>query len=74
MVTIKLNLTLIKSVEKKELVLNIKDPRPLNDILEEIGLSQEEIGMVIINNRWAPLDCIIEENDEIQVFPHLEGG
>jgi len=30
--------------------------------------------MVLKNGKWAPLDCIIEQNDEVQLFPHLEGG
>jgi len=74
MVTIKLNLNLIKSVGKKELSLNINGPKPLKYLLDEIGLSQKSIGMIIKNNKWAPLDCIIDENDEVQIFPHLEGG
>lgn len=74
MVTIKLNLTLVKNADEKELYLNITQPRTLKSILEEIGLSKEEIGVVIKNKRWSPIDCIIEENDEVQLFPHLEGG
>lgn len=74
MVHIKLNLTLIKIIGKKEINLELDSSKKLNDVLHEIGLSQNEIGMVIRNGRWAPLDCIIEENDVVQLFPHLEGG
>jgi sulfur carrier protein ThiS len=71
---VKLNLTLIKLVGKKEFELKIHGSKTLNEILIEIGLPNKEIGMAIKNNRWVPLDCIIEENDVVQLFPHLEGG
>ncbi|MGD9568774.1 MAG: MoaD/ThiS family protein [Sedimentibacter sp.] len=74
MVIVKLNLSLIKLVNKKKLELNIQGPKTLNEVLNEIGLSQNDIGMVLKNGRWAPLDCLIEENDTVQLFPHLEGG
>lgn len=74
MVHIKLNLTLIKITGKKEINLEIESSRKLNDVLNEIGLSHDDIGMVLRNGRWAPLDCIVEENDVFQLFPHLEGG
>ena len=74
MVHIKLNLKLIKLVDKKELELNIQGSKCLNYILDEIGLDISEIGMVLRNGRWAPMDCLIEENDTVQLFPHLEGG
>ena len=74
MVTLKLNLTLIDIIGKKEIKLNLKNSRSLFDILDEIGLPHDEIGMVLKNGRWAPLDCIIEQKDEVQLFPHLEGG
>lgn len=74
MVTIKLNLTLIKLVGKKELEFSYKDSKILSVVLDEIGLSPDEIGMVIKNDRWVSIDCLIEENDVVQLFPHLEGG
>lgn len=74
MVYIKLNLSLIKLINKKELELNIQCTSTLKEVLDEIGLSYSEIGMVLKNGRWAPLDCVIEENDTVQLFPHLEGG
>lgn len=74
MVNIKLNLTLIKIIGKKEINLELEDSKTLNEVLDEVGLSYDYIGMVILNGRWAPLDCIIEKDDVVQLFPHLEGG
>lgn len=74
MVTIKLNLILIKQINKKEIELSFTGSKTLGEVLDEIGLCKDEIGMIIKNGRWAPLDCRIEENDVIQLFPHLEGG
>ncbi len=74
MVTLKLNLTLIDITGKKEIKLNLENSRTLLDILDEIGLPHDEIGMVLKNGKWVPLNCTIEQNDEVQLFPHLEGG
>ncbi len=74
MVKIKLNLALIKEAGKEEIILDTKGSRKLCDILSEIGISPEEVGMVIKNKTWAPLNCIVKENDVVQIFPHLEGG
>lgn len=74
MVTIKLNLTLINSAGKEELTIEIERPAPLTDIFMEIGISEEEVGMVIKNGRWSPIECIIAKDDEIQLFPVLSGG
>jgi sulfur carrier protein ThiS len=74
MVKVKLNLALIKDAGKEEVLIHTKGNRKLCDILSEIGISSEEVGMVIKNKTWTPLDCDVEENDELQIFPHLEGG
>lgn len=71
---VKLNLSLIKISGKKEFEVSFKGSRSLTEVLNEVGLSKKDIGLVIKNDRWAPLDCIIDENDVVQLFPHLEGG
>ena len=60
MVTVKLNLTLIKSAGKKDFTINLKNPKPLKDVLYKIDLPLDEIGMVLKNGKWVTLDCIIE--------------
>lgn len=74
MITVKLNLTLINIIGKKFIELDVQSPKKLTEIISEIGLLQSDVGMVLKNNRWASMDCMIEENDVIQLFPHLEGG
>jgi len=74
MVTIELNLTLANTIGAKVVHLEIDEPKSLSDVLKMINLSIEDVGMVIKNNVWSPLQCIIEENDHIQLFPVLQGG
>lgn len=71
---IKLNLTLVNLAGNKEFILSIQGSMALTDVLDEINLSKNDIGMIIKNDRWAPLECLVEENDVVQLFPHLEGG
>ena len=74
MVTIQLNLTLIDIIGQKEVYVGIEQPTSLTDLLEKLGLPKEEVGIVIRNDRWSPIECIIEANDRIQLFPNLSGG
>lgn len=71
---IKLNLTLVDIVNKKEITLNFEGSKLLKEILYEIGLSEDHIGMALKNGRWSPIDCLVEETDTLELFPHLEGG
>jgi len=43
-------------------------------MIDMIGIEKESVGMVIKNGRWTPIDCTVEANDKIELFPHLEGG
>lgn len=74
MVIVKLNLTLINQSGDDELEIELKGSVAFNRIVEIVGIEKESVGMVIKNGRWAPLDCTVEPNDKLEIFPHLEGG
>ncbi|MCR3954838.1 MAG: hypothetical protein NUK57_00990 [Gudongella sp.] len=74
MVIVKLNLTLINQSGEEELKIELKDSVTFNHIIEIVGIEKESVGMVIKNGRWAPLDCTVEPNDKLEIFPNLDGG
>jgi sulfur carrier protein ThiS len=74
MVIVKLNLTLIDQLGDDEIRIEIKESSTFDSIIDIIGLEKESVGMVIKNGRWAPLECTVEPNDKLELFPHLEGG
>ena len=75
MAIVRLNLTLKKYIQNQELVeVRIKNDTPLQTILEQIGLPEEEVGLVIRNGRWEPRNCTVRMEDELNIFPILSGG
>lgn len=43
-------------------------------IMLELGLTEEEIGVVLVNGRHATLDDVLQEGDTLSLFPLVGGG
>jgi molybdopterin converting factor small subunit len=43
-------------------------------IMLDLGLTEEEMGVVLVNGRHASLDVILHEGDTISLFPLVGGG
>jgi sulfur carrier protein ThiS len=75
MATFKFNLSLTASDKKDQLTFELYKPCLLTEILKELGVKKNEIGMVIVNGKWVPIEeTLITNSDVIEVFPYLEGG
>jgi hypothetical protein len=37
-------------------------------------MDQHKVGVIIRNGRWEGMDCIIDENDVVELFVVLSGG
>jgi hypothetical protein len=75
MAIVRLNLTLKKYVDDTEFVeVRIGKDTPLPTVLEQIGVPEEEVGLVIRNGRWASRNCTVRMEDELNLFPVLSGG
>jgi molybdopterin converting factor small subunit len=74
MVEVELNLLLIELVGKSRATLDIKEPIHLSKLIELVGLRDEDVGMLLINKQWAPLDVVVNDGDYVQLYPNLEGG
>jgi molybdopterin converting factor small subunit len=44
------------------------------EVIAEVGLSEQEIGIVLVNGRHAALDARLEEGDTLSLFPLVGGG
>ena len=65
--------------KKATIALPCNYPRPLRDILGEVGLTGAEIGFVLLNNQMLNLlsrdfDILIQDNDVIELYPFIGGG
>lgn len=43
-------------------------------IMLGLGLTEEEIGVVLVNGRHATLDDVLHEGDTLSLFPLVGGG
>ena len=75
MAIVRLHLTLIeRAAGKKELIVDAKQPVSLTALLDELGVPQEEVGIIVRNRKQDAIDCMIREDDVVELFPILSGG
>jgi sulfur carrier protein ThiS len=75
MAVVRLHLTLIEMAgDKKELTIDARQPVLLEELLDRLGVPKEQVGIVIRNGRWEVMDCMIHEDDVVELFPVLSGG
>ena len=43
-------------------------------IVRELGLTEEEIGIILVNSRHATLDHLLQDGDTLALFPLVGGG
>jgi len=75
MAVVRLHLTLIEMAGgKKELTVDAQQPVLLTTLLEDLGVPQEEVGIIVRNRKQDAIDCMIQEGDVVELFPILSGG
>jgi len=75
MALVRLHLTLIEMAGgKKELTVDAQQPVSLTALLDELGVPQEEVGIIVRNRKQDAIDCMIREGDVVELFPILSGG
>ena len=75
MAVVRLHLTLIEMAGgKKELIIDAQQPVLLTALLDELGVPQEEVGIIVRNKKQDAIDCMIREGDVVELFPILSGG
>ena len=43
-------------------------------IMHDLGLTETEIGVVLVNGRHATLDHVLQDSDTLSLFPLVGGG
>ena len=74
MIEIEFNLNLVELVGKKRQTLEIAESLSLLQLEATLGLADDDVGLLLINEAWAPLDCVIKDGDFVQLYPHMDGG
>ncbi len=74
MIEIEFGLNLAELIGTKRQTLDIGEAISLSQLEARLGLTEDDVGMVLINKAWAPLDSAIKDGDFVQLYPFLEGG
>ena len=75
MAVVRLHLTLIEMAGgKKELIVDAQQPVSLTTLLDQLGVPQEEVGIIVRNRKRDAIDCMIQDGDVVELFPILSGG
>jgi hypothetical protein len=74
MIEIEFNLNLAEMMGQKRQTLDIGESLSLSQLEAKLGLTDDDVGMLLINEAWAPLDSVIKDGDSIKLYPQLEGG
>ena len=74
MIEIEFNLNLAERMGKGSQTLDIGESLSLSQLEARLGFIDGEVGMLLINGAWAPLDSVIKDGDQVKLYPFLEGG
>lgn len=74
MVTMKLHLYLINFTNKEEIEITVKETMKIEELLQDIGIPKDEVGIITKNGRWVTTKSLISDGDHIEIFPYLLGG
>ncbi len=56
------------------MVLDARQPILLTTLLDQLGVPHEEVGIIVRNGKVGAIDCLIHEEDVVELFPILSGG
>ena len=54
--------------------IDVSSPRVIRDILRDIGIPDEKVTIIFVNNRHANLDDLVRPGDSLSLFPPIGGG
>lgn len=75
MAVVRLHLILIEMAGgRKELTVDARQPVLLTTLLDRLGVPQEEVGIIVRNRKGDVIDCLIQDEDVVELFPILSGG
>ncbi len=60
--------------EAGEFPLEVEAGNTLNDLFRELGVPEEEVKIVFVNNLRRQKDYVLQEGDRVGIFPPVAGG
>lgn len=60
--------------EDKARWVQLKEGALVEELLIQLNIPVQEIGLIVINGFVARFDTPVKQGDRIQLFPHIQGG
>ena len=58
----------------KEIDLDVAEASSVRDIIEQLGIDEEDVTILLLNGRDAGFDTQLSELDVVSMFPPVGGG
>ena len=55
-------------------VREYQEPTTAGDVIDELGIDREEIGITMINSRHCQFETPLQADDILAIFPVIGGG
>lgn len=72
-ITVKLFAT-FRTGRFKEAVQELRPGTDCREVILSVGLTEAEIGIVLVNGRHAALEQVLNDGDTLSLFPLVGGG
>ncbi|MFQ3620831.1 MAG: MoaD/ThiS family protein [Spirochaetales bacterium] len=73
-IVIKIFASLFRWVRESEVHLTLEGPTPIAKIIQQLGIPEEEVAVIIRNGKQVRFDIDVEPGDTISLFPVIDGG
>lgn len=73
-VEVKLFATFRNGRFKKKNIEIVENERKVRDLLNDLGIKEEEVALIIVNGIHSNVDRKLEEGDVLALFPPVAGG
>lgn len=55
--------------------VELTEPRPLRQLLEELGIPIGEVNLTVVNKELVELEeAVVKNEDEVRIYPPMGGG
>lgn len=73
-VTMKIFASLLHWAKEPEVRIPLEGPTALRNLVERLGIPEEEVAVVIRNGKQVKLDAEVIPGDTVALFPVIDGG
>ncbi|MDD4802861.1 MAG: MoaD/ThiS family protein [Syntrophomonas sp.] len=58
----------------KRMHITVPDDARVRDLIEELKIPVQEVGLIVLNGSLGKIESILNDKDDVQFFPPIEGG